>query len=163
MNCGVTDGRFGLQEASGRHAGPGQDALVGQLQTDRTSIPAKRIRPSIESIAEYMLQNLNHPVRISTLCELAELSPSAFFARFKRVTGQSPIAYLIRARMGLAVRLLEQPNLGIKQIAALVGYPDEFHFSRRFKSTIGLSPRHYRATATQKRHEVSRAREMISL
>jgi transcriptional regulator GlxA family with amidase domain len=75
---------------------------------------------------------------------MIDLSPSALFRSFKRATGHSPIAFLIRARMKLAIKLLEETDLQIKQIAVLVGYPDEFHFSRRFKSTIGVAPHYYR-------------------
>ena len=78
------------------------------------------------------------------LSAMAGLSESSFFAHFKNATGHSPVRLLTRARMRWAGELLEETNLQIKEIAGLVGYHDQFYFSRIFKSVHGLSPREYR-------------------
>lgn len=116
--------------------------------------PSERpLQPKMEAIVRYLIQNLNQPVSVTTLSAIAQLSPSALFLSFKRATGHPPIAFLIRARMELASKLLKETNLQIKQVAAAVGYPDEFHFSRRFKSAMGMAPRHYRLAMQKQRSE----------
>jgi transcriptional regulator GlxA family with amidase domain len=98
----------------------------------------------IESSLHYMMAHLNEPMKISTLSAMVGLSESCFFAHFKNATGHTPVKLLIRARMRWAGELLKGTDLQIKEIAGLVGYDDQFYFSRLFKSVHGLSPRDYR-------------------
>lgn len=76
---------------------------------------------------------------------MAGLSASQFFTLFKRATGYTPMDFFIRARMGEARELLVSTNLTVKEIAAALGYDDQFYFSRRFKLVNGLSPKAFRA------------------
>ena len=46
--------------------------------------------------------------------------------------------------MQKAKKLLLDSQLSIKEIAARVGYPDPFHFSKSFKNAVGMSPAQYR-------------------
>lgn len=98
----------------------------------------------IEDSVRYMLQHLDEPLDVATLSAKAGISPSSFYALFKSATGQTPINFLIRARMRLACKLLEKTTLQIKEIAALLGYSDQFYFSRVFKTAHGVAPRDYR-------------------
>ena len=43
-----------------------------------------------------------------------------------------------------ACELLQEPHLGLKEVAERCGFCDEFHFSRRFKQRLGLSPSDFR-------------------
>ena len=42
--------------------------------------------------------------------------------------------------MNLAAEWLQQPDALVKQVAERAGFSDPFHFSRAFKSVLGLSP-----------------------
>jgi AraC-like DNA-binding protein len=92
-----------------------------------------------------MLTHLDEPLQVSQLSRIADISKSHFFALFKRVMGDSPIKIFIRARMQRACTLLLETGMSVKEVAALLGYQDEFYFSRVFKSVHGLSPSYYRA------------------
>jgi AraC-like DNA-binding protein len=70
----------------------------------------------------------------------AGLSRSAFAERFVHFVGDTPMQYLTRWRMQLATRLLEQPGLGLAQIASQVGYESEAAFNRAFKKCVGVPP-----------------------
>jgi len=50
-----------------------------------------------------------------------------------------PIDYLIQYRLTVAYKLLEEGN-SVKNVSALIGYNDEFYFSRLFKKKFGLPP-----------------------
>ena len=87
------------------------------------------------------------PSRHFTLQELARLtflSPSRFHAVFTNALGMPPLKYLRQQRMDLAKYLLLATDCSIAEIAGKVSFEDEFHFSRLFKKTCGLSPRNYR-------------------
>jgi transcriptional regulator GlxA family with amidase domain len=114
-------------------------------QMTRRNSPDLKAARRIESSLRYMMAHLNEPMRISMLSAMVGLSESCFFAHFKNATGHTPVKLLIRARMRWAGELLAEPNLQIKEIAGLVGYDDQYYFSRLFKLVHGLSPQHYRA------------------
>ena len=96
-----------------------------------------------QSVA-YMKQHLDQPLRVGTLAALANLSPSRFTEVFREQTGSSPHQYLNRLRVHQACQLLDSTSLCLKEIAASLGYQDQFHFSRAFKAVQETSPREYR-------------------
>jgi transcriptional regulator GlxA family with amidase domain len=101
------------------------------------------VRKIEESIA-FMLRHLDEPIQVATLAARANISPSHFFALFKRRVGCAPIDYFIRLRMQRACRLLDETLLSVKEVAAALGYDDPFYFSRLFKSVNRVAPSDYR-------------------
>ena len=99
----------------------------------------------IEQSIAYMAQHLDRPLQVATLAAKAKLSPSHFFALFKRRTGTAPMDYFTRLRMQHACQLLNEASLSVKEVAALMGYDDPFYFSRVFKSVFAVAPVHYRS------------------
>ena len=66
---------------------------------------------------------------------------NAYLCRlFRRYDHQSPYQYLLRLKMNLAAERPQQPGSLVKQVAEEAGFSDPFHFSRVFKSILGLSP-----------------------
>ena len=66
---------------------------------------------------------------------------------FSQMTGERFSAYLERARITQAQRLLEfQPDMKISRLAELVGYPlDGQYFSKVFRKLCGVTPTEYRS------------------
>jgi transcriptional regulator GlxA family with amidase domain len=98
----------------------------------------------IEASIAYMTQHLNQPLQVETLAAMVNISPSHYFALFKRRTGCAPMGYFTRLRMEEARRLLETSDASVKEVAARMGYDDPFYFSRVFKSVNQLAPSNYR-------------------
>jgi AraC family transcriptional activator of pobA len=46
--------------------------------------------------------------------------------------------------MNHAAELLREPDALVKQVAEQVGFADPFHFSRAFKTALGMSPESFR-------------------
>lgn len=74
------------------------------------------------------------------------MSAPTFRRRWKETFDLPPARYLQGLRMRKACRLLVESRMPIREIAAGVGFGDEFYFSRRFRLEHGLSPRDYRKT-----------------
>jgi AraC-like DNA-binding protein len=110
--------------------------------TNRAQLKAAQ---RIDVSLRYMMRHLNQPMKVSVLSAMAGLSESSFFVLFKSATGLTPLDFFIRARMRRAGELLEETTLKIKEIAATLGYDDQFYFSRLFKLVHGVPPREYRA------------------
>jgi AraC-like DNA-binding protein len=101
-------------------------------------------RSSLESVVEFMQNNLDEPLRLADFARESGLSVSHFSELFRAQTGQSPMAYFIQLKIRLACRLLDLSNNPVKAVALEVGYRDPYYFSRVFKKSMGISPEKYR-------------------
>jgi AraC-like DNA-binding protein len=101
-------------------------------------------RSKIDAAVEFMQSHLDQNLRLEDLARAAGMSVSHFSERFRRQTGQSPMAYFIQMRMRLACRLLDLSGKPVKAVALEIGYRDPYYFSRIFKRSMGISPDKYR-------------------
>ena len=83
---------------------------------------------------------LKRPIYHEQLAQLCRLSPSRFHAVFRDIPG----GYLQDLRLRKAQSLLLSTGEAVKTVAARVGYPDEFHFSRLFRKRFGQAPSAFR-------------------
>jgi transcriptional regulator GlxA family with amidase domain len=107
----------------------------------------------IDQCIAYMQQNVNRPLQVAMLAAQARLSPSHFFALFKKRTGCPPMNYFIRLRMRHACRLFDSTSVSVKEAAAALGYDDPFYFSRVFKLVNKIPPSAYRRRAREIRSD----------
>ena len=56
----------------------------------------------------------------------------------------SPTDYLLKVRLLMARRLLEQGQAQVGDVAQQCGFYDQSHFSRAFRAATGLRPLDYR-------------------
>ena len=85
---------------------------------------------------------VDHAWTVGELASAAALSRSAFFDRFSRTVGVTPMDYLLSWRMELAKQLLRQ-DLAVADVAERVGYGSTSTFSTAFSRHVGMSPRKY--------------------
>lgn len=86
------------------------------------------------------------PSRAWTVVELAKiaaLSRSAFFDRFARTLGMSPMDYLLAWRMALAKDILRGRDIAIDEVAERVGYASASTFSTAFSKHVGQAPKRF--------------------
>jgi AraC-like DNA-binding protein len=83
------------------------------------------------------------PWTVETLAAEANLSRSAFAARFKAIVGESPLQYVQRWRMQRAAHLIDVGNLPLKIIIERSGYASEAAFRKAFQQWIGVLPGQY--------------------
>jgi len=75
---------------------------------------------------------------------IAGMSRSSFAAKFRQAVGTTPLDYVTRWRMQIAVDRLTNRETSLARIADEVGYESEASFSTVFKKIHGCSPRAYR-------------------
>ena len=93
---------------------------------------------------QYIATHFDQPLTLASLGETLCVSPYYAAHIFKRITGFSPIQYMIRCRVGEAQNLVISTDYSAAQIAAIVGYGNVTHFSEIFSKTVGLPPIRYR-------------------
>lgn len=115
--------------------------LAEQQRTVRPALDAAQ-RRLLEDHADERVAERVHPAE---LARLLRMSPEHFTRCFRRTYGCPPKVWLVRRRIQHAARLLDETQDTITRIARSLGYCDVYLFSRQFKSTMGVSPRTYRA------------------
>ncbi len=99
----------------------------------------------------YLQQHYAANVRIQTLASLADLSIAQLERHFRRVFLLTPHQVLNKLRIDAAMRHL-QSDASIAAIGAACGFADQSAFARRFKATVGMTPRNYRELAASGTH-----------
>jgi len=111
-----------------------------EISTEKDFNRNYAILPAIEFIKNNYMKN----VSVSEMADVVKMSESNFYAVFKKSTGSSPIKYLNEYRLAIACELLHHTDNSILSIAEKVGIPDQFYFSKLFKSKYSVSPKKYR-------------------
>jgi AraC-like DNA-binding protein len=91
-----------------------------------------------------LADDLTASTDLATVAAESGLSYDTFRRRFAEQVGQTPAAYRSVRRLQAAATLLRLTDLTHREIARTLGFADEFHLSRRFRSHFGVSPREYR-------------------
>lgn len=92
-------------------------------------------------IEKYLQEHLSEPLSLQDISGYFAISQTYMSRLFRKYTGQSYNQYVTRIRIERAKQLIEEnPELFVKDIAELVGYHDQFYFSRIFRSYTGKSP-----------------------
>jgi AraC-like DNA-binding protein len=81
---------------------------------------------------------------VEKLALLANMSRSAFAARFKAKLGEAPLEYLTRWRMFRAGVLLRSTQRPLAEIANAVGYESDAALSKAFHRIVGMAPGAFR-------------------
>lgn len=117
--------------------------LVRYWKKDKESV--KLDSPEfIEEIREFVESNLSQDLTVSTLCREFNLSQSYLNLIFRKHGMESFSTYLRNARIRKAKEIMERnPQMFIKDVAMMVGYKDQFYFSRIFRAVTGMSPSGY--------------------
>lgn len=104
------------------------------------SIQHREIRRALELLHT----DLQRDWGLDDLAKAIGVSRSGLAARFKKLTGDSPMHYLATLRTQKAITLLTTTDQTVEEIAFEVGHKDSFTFSKAFKKITGLAPREYR-------------------
>ena len=129
-------------------------ALLGEPEKNRPSGQVTQLNQArVQAVVAHMQANLTRPITQAALQRVARLSSSRLQALFREVTGYPPLDYLRRLRVEEARRLLADPRLSVKEIAARMGFRDTSHFSKVFRRVDGLSPAHFRDALLAGRQE----------
>lgn len=127
------------------------EAFRSTSQTDATSGLLSGLRdPRISPTLRAMHAAPDYNWTVPELANKAGLSRSAFFTRFSRIVGVTPIGYLLNWRMTLAKHMLRSGRHGIAEISDKIGYGSVSAFTTAFARHVGHAPARYaKAAATE--------------
>ena len=87
-----------------------------------------------------MQENLAQDLSLERIARECCLSRAHFARYFKNSTGMPAHKWLQCLRIEHAKQLLQAPDKSLTQIALDCGFADQSHFTRVFKSFVGVTP-----------------------
>ncbi|MEV6110535.1 AraC family transcriptional regulator [Streptomyces sp. NPDC051940] len=100
--------------------------------------------PAVLRAIRLLEAQLTRAWTLQDLADACHLAPNYLVRLFKTNTGLPPMAYLAHHRAETAAVLLAATDHPVAQIGTAVGWPDQSHFTRRFKAHYGVNPSTYR-------------------
>jgi AraC-like DNA-binding protein len=119
-------------------------AFVADLQravAAPTSAPQER---RVRRALAYVQEHLEDHLALATVARVAHFAPGYFSKLVRRTHGMSFEAYVQRARVERAKRLLSSTSVKIEQIGQLCGFSNRHYFHHVFKQAVGVTPGAYR-------------------
>ena len=93
-----------------------------------------------EDVLRYVRKNLASHPGIPEMAARKGWSDAHFARTFREVFHITPKQYLTRELFSESLKLLNDPDKSVKEIAAELGFSSEFNFSRFIKQCSGLAP-----------------------
>ena len=81
---------------------------------------------------------------VAFYARLQHITPRYFSSIIKEKSGQTASRWIVQMVIAEAKRYLESTDLSIKEVAAMLNFPNQSFFGKYFKQHIGMSPNDYR-------------------
>ncbi|MCP5538215.1 MAG: AraC family transcriptional regulator [Akkermansiaceae bacterium] len=122
--------------------------ISGISQDIRSAAQGGENLTSIARVLKHIRENVDQPLRLPELAEMAGLSVYQLDQRIRALYQVSAGQCITRARIEAACHMLNTTGKSIANIALECGYSDQSAFTRQFKQTTGLTPKAYRDRRT---------------
>jgi AraC family transcriptional regulator len=118
------------------------NSMRGGALASNKSTPLPKWR--LKRVFDYIETNLTRPIYLAELSNVAGLTRMHFAAQFRAATGCSPCKYILRKKVAYSQQLLLDPQLSIANVAAMMGFSSQAHFTVIFKRVVGKTPVRWR-------------------
>ena len=151
-----------LATEAGAGTYPGQHLIVQSLasafavwlltrynarQPRDSRLPGALGGPTFGRVRAYIEANLGQHMSLDDLAAVAHVSRFHFARQFRLRTGESPMGYVLRARIERAKEMLRSRSTTVSDAAAALGFADQSHFTRTFHRIVGVAPREFMRSA----------------
>lgn len=114
---------------------PDADSAEGGYQSENVLV---------QNMVKFIQEHFPEGISLQMLAGEFGMSESYISNLIKKKTGKGFGEHLVEARIRKAQEYLRTTNDSIETIAARVGYPDYFYFTKVYKKATGISPAAYR-------------------
>ncbi len=98
----------------------------------------------VQEVLSYIRNNYSHDITNKKIGEQFRYHPNYLNSLVIRYTGKSMHRYLLEYRVNTAINLLQFESVSVSEAGAMVGLPDIKHFSKVFKSVVGIPPSQFK-------------------
>lgn len=103
----------------------------------------------VEKAKQFLSTHLTQPIGVEDAARAVGISEYHLAHLFKTHTGQTMLQYLAKTRIEAAKQLLVTENASISELAAVLQFCDQSHFTRVFRQQTGMTPAQYRNKGTR--------------
>lgn len=121
-----------------------KNELIAGIDSLQAAGEVKKPGEIVTMVKEYMHVNYSKQIDLAQIADAFGFSSAYLTKIFREQLQTTPSKYLNEYRMMIAMQLLRDTALPVKNITEQVGFVDQFHFSKRFKLYSGYSPAQYR-------------------
>ena len=108
-----------------------------------SSVEQTQIR-RYKKIVNYIENNFQESVSLEQLSELIPCNSQYLCRFFKKISGETPIQYLIKYRVQQSCLMLRETRKSVSEIALDCGFDNISYFIRKFREIQGMTPGEYR-------------------
>ncbi|SHO50803.1 response regulator transcription factor [Anaerocolumna xylanovorans] len=129
------------------NAGAYYEALTMWVEKILIEFDNYKNKQKINKALAFIQENYNRDLNMAVVSNHISMNYSLFSYCFKEFIGMNFINYLKNIRINEAKRLLEETDEKILDISSMIGYENEKHFTKLFRSVTGVTPSEYRKNA----------------
>lgn len=120
--------------------------VLGRLAAARSLFQSSATREPepVRRVLEAVFAQPDRDWQAAALAKIAGVSYSRLRDVFKASRLETLHDFLQRTRLDEARRLLGDPSLTVKEVAAMLNFSSEFYFSHFFRKALGMSPTQFR-------------------
>jgi len=116
-----------------------------QYTSKQPNNSATNLNARLKPLFHYIEQNIDKPLTLEEMAAVTDYTPQHLCTIFKKSTGIRIFQYINSVRIKRSKELLlQQPQMQVKEIAALAGFEDVNYFCSVFKKHEQLSPSQFR-------------------
>lgn len=104
---------------------------------------------AVNECIDYIHYHLHEKITVAILAQHVHLNPTYLSELFARETGTSLSQYITDKRMEAAENMLKYSEYSFNEIAQILAYRSQSHFTKVFKKHSGMTPGEYRAKYSQ--------------
>ncbi|MDV4149329.1 response regulator [Clostridium sp. AL.422] len=107
---------------------------------------------NINQIKKYIIKNIcNQALSLTSVAKHFYLNSSYLSRFFKEKTNENFGEYIIKTKMEIALKMLQNPNVKVYEVSKKLGFDDPNYFSNWFKKYSGQSIKSYRENILNKK------------
>ncbi|OHE75566.1 MAG: hypothetical protein A2413_17435 [Treponema sp. RIFOXYC1_FULL_61_9] len=114
--------------------------LAELLSRERKTAQADGTAALVEKAKFLIAEKAGGSLSVDGVAGELGVGQARLYESFKAFTGMTPYRYFIHLKVNRAKELLSVPGTTVKEVAFLLGFDDQYYFSRLFKKKTGVSP-----------------------
>lgn len=119
-------------------------SIIEGVITDKDDSGLKVYSLLIRNVIRYLQEHYEEDLSLKTIAEHFQVSPNYLSRLFKQEAGRGIFEWINEIRIDKSKPLLKDYRYKIYEIAEMVGFNSQTHFSTVFQRLTGVSPKEYR-------------------
>lgn len=118
--------------------------LLEELKNTQLQHVPTQNKDRLLTMLAFIQENYARKLTLEDIADAAAVSTRECLRCFRNAIDQAPVEYLLDYRLQMAVKLLENTELPITEVAMRTGFGGSSYFSKMFRRTYGKTPAQHR-------------------